>query len=212
MKKSIYLLSLTMAMLFSITSYAQKIFSEGLIKYDVYVNNETKASGIYLISIKSGNIRRELAMNNGYSNVTIFNFKSGNTYSLNLDKENKYALELKPEELKEKNSQFANAQFKPLNKSKKLSGYNCEANDVTYKDGETVTIYFTKELVPQHESFNSMFPGLNGIPLEYEMKTGNSMNMKFIATMIEVKVIDSQLFTIPTDYKIVSKAELDKMK
>ncbi len=212
MKNTFTFFTFLFLLLITKISDAQKIFSEGIIKYEVYVNDDAKPSGIYLISIKSGNIRRELAMDNGFSNVTIFNFKSGNTYSLNLDKENKYALELKPDELKEKNSRFTNAIFTPLNNLKKLAGFKCESNQVQYTNGDKITIYFTKELVPQHESFNAMFPGLNGIPLEYEVNTGNSMRMKFIATMIEVKVIDSQLFTIPADYKIVSKAELDKMK
>ena len=35
---------------------AQKIFSEGILKYDVFINNEDKPSGLYVISVKGGNI------------------------------------------------------------------------------------------------------------------------------------------------------------
>jgi hypothetical protein len=165
-----------------------------------------------LITVKSGNIRREIAMNNGYSNVTIFQFKTGKTYSLNLDTENKYALVLSPEELKEKNKRFINANIQASDRTKKITGYGCSQQTVTYKDGEIVTIFSTKELQPQDENFNSMFPGLGGIPLEYEMKNTKNTIMKFVATQVNIKAIDPQLFDIPVDYKIVTKAELDKIK
>ena len=73
---------------------AQKIFSEGILKYDVFINNEDKPSGLYVISVKGGNIKRELAMNNGFNNITIYTVKNGKTLSLNLNDGNKYALEM----------------------------------------------------------------------------------------------------------------------
>jgi len=195
-----------------VTCFGQKVFSEGILQYDVYMNGETKPSGIYLITVKSGNIRREIAMNNGYSNVTIFQFKTGKTYSLNLDTETKYALVLSPEELKEKNKRFINANIQASDRTNKIVGYSCIHQTVTYTDGEKVTIFSTKELQPQDENFNAMFPGLDGIPLEYEMKNNKNTIMKFIATQVNVKAIDPQLFEIPVDYKIITKAELDKIK
>jgi len=193
-------------------AFGQKIFSEGVIRYDVYMNNETKPGGVYLITVKSGNIRRELSMNNGFSNITLFHFKTGKTYSLNLDHEAKYALELSPEELAQKNSRFRNAAIQSGEHSKKMAGYSCLSADVTYTDGEKVAIFYTPDLLPQHESFNSMFPGLKGIALEYMVKSGQSMNMKFVANLVDINVVDSQIFDIPKDYKIVTKAELEKLK
>jgi hypothetical protein len=207
------LISMLILISFSIsTCFGQKVFSEGILQYDVYMNGETKASGIYLITVKSGNIRREIAMNNGYSNITIFQHKTGKTYSLNLDTETKYALVLSPEELKEKNKRFINANIQASERSKKIVGYGCIHHTVTYTDGEKVTIFSTKELQPQDDNFNAMFPGLGGIPLEYEMKNIKNTMMKFVATQVNVKAIDPQLFEIPVDYKIVTKAELDKIK
>lgn len=189
---------------------AQKIFSEGIIKYDVFQGEETKPSGIYLITVKGGNIRRELAMQSGFSNVTIFHSKTGNSYTLNLDDNTKYALELKPAEVKLKNKKFENAVITQGNQTKKLSGYQTQSAKVEYQDKDVVTIYYTKDLVPQSEFFNTQFPGLDGIPLEYEVKGG--LKMKFVATLVDIKVVESKIFEIPSDYKIVSKVELEKLK
>jgi hypothetical protein len=211
MKKHYFISLLVCITFLSNTLFAQKIFSEGIIKYDVYLNNDATSAGIYVISVKSGNIRREIALNNIFNNVTIFNFKSGKTYTLNIDNENKYALVLSPEELKEKNSRFLNAKITYTNNNKKISGYNCESAKVDYGNGENIDIYFSKELAPQNDAFNSMFPGLIGIPLEYQVKYGTN-TLKFVSTMIDIKAIDSQIFEIPADYKIVTKAELENMK
>lgn len=191
---------------------AQKIFSEGTLRYNVYLNNETKPGGVYLITVKSGNIRRELSMNNGFSNITLFHFKTGKTYSLNLDHEAKYALELSAEELQQKNSRFHAAVIRTIDHAHKIAGYSCQSAEVTYADGDRVNIFYTGDLLPQHDSFNSMFPGLKGIALEYAVKSGSNMNMKFVANMVDINVVDSRIFDIPKDYKIVTKAELEKLK
>jgi hypothetical protein len=44
------------------------------------------------------------------------------------------------------------------------------------------------------------------------MKNTKNTIMKFVATQVNIKAIDPQLFDIPVDYKIVTKAELDKIK
>lgn len=193
-------------------SIAQKIFSEGVIKYDVYVNNETKSSGLYVVTIKSGNIKRELAMNNGYNNITIYNVKTGRTLSLNISNENKYALEMTQEELNEKNAKFKQATFTDLNKTKTIAGFKCVGNTVKYLNSESADFYFTADLLAPSENFNSMFPGLKGLPLEYEIKSNNTMTFRFVATLVDNMAIDSKIFNIPPDYKIVTRTELEKLK
>lgn len=212
MKKSIIIIASILMFFVSKMSFAQKIFSEGVIKYDVYINNESKPSGLYVISVKGGNIKRELAMNNGYNNVTIYTVKTGKTFSINMGDGNKYALEMTQEEVNEKNMKFSNAQFTNLNLNKKIAGYTCAGNKVKYANGEGADFYFTADLLPPSDNFISMFPGLKGLPLEYEVKSNNNMTMKFVATLVDNMVIDSKIFNIPADFKIVTKAELEKLK
>jgi hypothetical protein len=74
-------------------------------------------------------------------------------------------------------------------------------------------IYFLHPICcPPNDFFLMMFPGLKGIPLEYEVASNATLKMKFKATVVETKSIDSNLFNIPKEYKIVTKEELEKMK
>lgn len=210
MKRNFILLLLSLFSVF--TSHAQKIFSEGAIKYDVFLKGSTEPDGIYVISVKAGFIKQEWAMKNGFNNITIYNQKTGITLSLNTKDETRYALEITQEELKQKNKRFENAVFTPSSTTKKIAGYSTTSSKVTYKSGDEVDIFYTSDLIPQNETFNTMFPGLNGIPLEYVTISSGANSMKFVASLVEIKVLDNSVFNIPADYKIISKAELEKLK
>ncbi len=209
--KKIYLFLL--AILFLNTQViAQKIFSEGIIVYDVFINNNVNSNGTYIITFKSGFIKRELRMKNGFNNVTIYNQKTSKTISFNPNDETKYALEITEDELKEKNSRYQKAIFKSIDQTKKIAGYQCDGSIVTYENKDEVQLYATSELISQNETFNNLFPGFKGIPLEYETISTATSRMKFIANLIEVKVIDSKVFIIPENYKIITKKELSQLK
>jgi len=205
-------LALLLTLSASQTLCAQKIFSEGVIKYDVYLNGNTTPEGVYIVTVKNNLSRRELAMNSGYNNILIYNHKTGTTVSLNVDQENKYALSMTATEVQEKNKRFEKAVFTPSEQKKKLAGYACNASKVRYPNGEEATFYYTGDLIPPNESFNTMFPGLQGIPLEYEVKSSANTTIRFAATALETKSIDLITFDIPKDYKIVTKQELEKIK
>lgn len=198
--------------LIGMQTFAQKIFSEGIIKYDVFVNGNTQAEGMYIVTVKNGFTKRELVMNSGYNNVIFYNNKTGQTTSLNIDQENKYALQMSAAEVQEKNKRFEQAKFTPSDVKKKLAGYNSTSSKVVYTNGEEATFIYTPELLPPNDAFNTMFPGLQGIPLEYEVKSSGNVTIKFVVSLIETKSIDLKTFDIPKDYKIVTKEELEKIK
>ena len=140
------------------------------------------------------------------------NHKTGKTISLNMDSDSKYALEMSAAEVQEKNKKFDQAVFTKVDTKKKLAGYNSISSNVTYTNGESADFLYTTELLPPNDAFNTMFPGLQGIPLQYEVKSNANMIIKFVAVVIETKSIDLKTFDIPTGYKIVTKAELEKIK
>ena len=209
--KKLYLFLLTILFL-NTQVIAQKIFSEGIIVFDVFINNNVISDGTYIVTFKSGFIKRELRMKNGFYNVTIYNQKTSKTISFNPNEETKYALEITEDELKEKNKRYQKAVFKSIDQTKKIAGYECDGLMVIYENKDEVQLYATSELISQNETFNYQFPSLKGIPLEYETISTATSRMKFIANLIEVKVIDSKVFIIPENYKIITKKELSQLK
>jgi hypothetical protein len=203
---------LFLSLLVGFRSYAQKIFSEGVIKYDVFLNGSEKPDGLYSVTVKNNMSRRELVMNNGFNNILISNQKTGSTITFNVDAENKYALTMTASQVAEQNKRFEKAVFSFTNQTKTIAGYASSLATVRYLNGEEATFYFTADLLPPHESFNILFPGLQGVPLEYEVKSTTDKSIRFVATAFETKIVDVKVFDIPKDYKIVSKEELLKIK
>ena len=203
---------LFLSLLVGFRAYAQKIFSEGVINYDVFVNGSEKPDGLYSVTVKNNMSRRELLMNNGFNNILISNQKTGSTITLNVDAENKYALTMTASQVAEQNQRFEKAVFSVTNQKKTIAGYASSAATVRYLNGEEANFYFTADLLPPHESFNILFPGLQGVPLEYEVKSNKDKSIRFVATAFETKIVDVKVFDIPKDYKIVSKEELEKIK
>jgi len=203
---------LFLSLLVGFRAYAQKIFSEGVINYDVFVNGSEKPDGLYSVTVKNNMSRRELLMNNGFNNILISNQKTGSTITLNVDAENKYALTMTASQVAEQNKRFEMAVFSFTNQKKTVAGYASSAATVRYLNGEEANFYFTADLLPPHESFNILFPGLQGVPLEYEVKSNTDKSIRFVATAFETKIVDVKVFDIPKDYKIVSKEELEKIK
>jgi len=203
---------LFLSLLVGFRAYAQKIFSEGVINYDVFVNGSEKPDGLYSVTVKNNMSRRELLMNNGFNNILISNQKTGSTITLNVDAENKYALTMTASQVAEQNQRFEKAVFSFTNQKKTIAGYASSAASVRYLNGEEANFYFTADLLPPHESFNILFPGLQGVPLEYEVKSNKDKSIRFVATAFETKIVDVKVFDIPKDYKIVSKEELEKIK
>ena len=201
-----------LSLLVGFRAYAQKIFSEGVINYDVFVNGSEKPDGLYSVTVKNNMSRRELLMNNGFNNILISNQKTGSTITLNVDAENKYALTMTASQVAEQNKRFEKAVFSFTNQKKTIAGYASSAATVRYLNGEEANFYFTADLLPPHESFNILFPGLQGVPLEYEVKSNTDKSIRFVATSFETKIVDVKVFDIPKDYKIVSKEELEKIK
>lgn len=193
-------------------AWSQKIFSEGVIRYDVFLNKGDKPEGIYVVTIKNGFIKRELAMQNGFNNVVLFNHKTGVSTSLNMDQDTKYALQLTPAEVKEKNKKFEGATFATGQEKKKIAGYSCLSSTVTYTQGDKAALYYSPDLLPPNDAFNTMFPGLQGIPLEYEMKSSETTTIHFVAKAVETRTVDLTVFNIPADYKIVTRAELESLR
>jgi uncharacterized protein YlzI (FlbEa/FlbD family) len=208
MKTKIGLLILIFAMqVFNLC--AQKKFSEGVLTYNILVDG--KESGTYIITVKQNNIARKIDMLSGFSNISVYNAKTGTTTTINYSNGNKYALQLSAEEVKAQNEQFENATFVSNGKEKTIATYSCKNSVVTYKNGMKNEIYFTTSIVPSGDNFNMMFPGLDGIPLEYEIKASNGQNMKFVASSIEIKGVDNNAFLLPKEYKLITKAELEKL-
>lgn len=76
--------------------------------------------------------------------------------------------------------------------TKKILGYTCHKAVIKTKES-SITLYVTNKIKPKHSPFNSMFPDLNGFPLEFQSNRGDT-KMTFKAK--KVSKITKETFKI----------------
>jgi len=187
---------------------AQRLFSEGVIRYKVYTDGNDKVVGHYIVLVKGNFIKRELKLTNGYTNNTIYNGKEGTSATLKTVQGTPYALMLSKEEVDNASAKFKGAEYEFKKNKIEIAGYNAVRGIVRYPSGEEAKIAVTYELRSEDYHLLTMFPKLNGIPLEYVMDNGKS-SMRFVAEKVDIRNVGSEEFVIPKNYKIVTKKELE---
>ncbi len=185
---------------------AQIKLDEGKIIYDVFItSNQSTAQGQLIITLKNGIMKRETKMNTGFANTIIYNSKTQESWTYNSMNGTNVAKKTTKEELQTQNQKFVQATYTPATETKTIANYNCTPITITYKDGTSNTVYYTKDVIPGVKEYNSMFPEINGLPLQYEVSTNGKNKILLIANTISIAPIDVSEVEGPKDYKILTQ-------
>jgi GLPGLI family protein len=202
MKKRSLILSVLL-LIFGIAVSAQKKFSEGSIVYNVVVNtndpNPKLADGFdgatNTIYIKGKQSRSELVSVYG-TQSTIIDGKTGNVDVLKEYGEKKYMISMTPSDWIEANQKYDSVTFTYLDEYKTIAGYNCRKAIGKLKNGESFTVYFTTELIPENQNFQYSNRSLPGLALEYESNLGKN-KVIFSASKVSFDPVPASKFDLP---------------
>ncbi|HEV8284244.1 MAG TPA: hypothetical protein VGQ09_08030 [Chitinophagaceae bacterium] len=203
---------------FSLTSVsAQKKFTEGSIVYNVIVNtndpNPKLADGFdgatNTIYIKGKLSRSELVSVYG-TQATIIDGRTGRVNVLKEYGDKKYMINMEPEDWIEANQKYDSVTFTYENEHKIIAGYNCRKAIGKLKNGETFTVYFTTELIPENLDFQYSNKSLPGLALEYESNLGKN-KVVFSASKISFDPVPAAKFDLPkSGFRIMTYRESKK--
>lgn len=195
--------------------WAQNPLQEGSIVYAVRVGTSTagpEPTGTYTLTVKGANIRKELRMNSGYQNVILQNRNTQTIYSLQTAGGQPYAIQLRMEDLKERQKPFEDFELKDDDEAVTIAGQNCQKAFVIYKDGSQSAICYTKDWLSPDVLLFDRFPGIRNIPLSFEYRNEAGTTMHFEAEKIEAKPVESTVFRVPPEFKIISNAEYKSLR
>ncbi|RYD59515.1 MAG: hypothetical protein EOP56_01230 [Sphingobacteriales bacterium] len=191
---------------------AQKAFKEGILVYHVTLDPPENQEGViqytgtYTITIKDKQVKKELKMDNGFGNVMLFNEKEQTVYTLKEMQGKKYAIQIEYTSLEQKRARFENFSIKEKGKDADIAGLPVNRGIVTYKDGTTKDLQFSKEWEPEVLLFEQL-PGIKVLPLIFVSRTDDGMQMHFTAQQVLAQPVESSIFKIPQDYKVMSSQE-----
>lgn len=189
---------------------AQTVFAEGFIIYNVYGPDSAKPCGTYIQTIKSGNIRRELKLNNGLHQITLHQTHNGDNYSLYKENGHLFALLLTREEYDSLQVARGTLTRNSTGQRKKILGHACEGVEVFENKERLADGFYTREIATQHEFFNPLFPHLPGLALEYTTHQDGRDQLRFEAVEITESVVDPRIFLVPTEYQVIRLSDLGR--
>ena len=218
MKKSnhIILFSLFNFILISV-AWPQKKISELTIVYNYVLTNGSEAkpgnsafSATNTIYIK-GNMSRSETASTLFSSSTIYDTKSGSAVVLRELNGQKLLIRLNQENWQNKNKRYQDIHFTNAPESKLIAGYKCEKAISTTADGFAITVYYTKELIPENKDYDPQFRSLDGLPLEYELVKGN-LQIKYTLSSINLNPVPASRFDLPkSGYREMTYDESKKL-
>jgi hypothetical protein len=191
---------------------------EGTIVYSVSIGpvagggGYTEHAGTYTLTVKGASLRKELKMNSGYQNVIIQNNNTNAIYSLQPAAGQNYAIQLRMQDIRERQKPYEGFVQKEEEGPMTIAGQQSQKAVVTYKDGSTSSLYYTKAWTSPDPSLFDRFPGIKYIPLMFEYRNEEGITMHFAAERIESSPVESGLFRVPPDYKIITNAEYKSLR
>jgi hypothetical protein len=193
----------------------QKKVSELTLVYDYSVGGDAiKAPGAenvtHTLYIKGSKSRSEMT-NPLFSSTTIFDASTGFGVILNEVSGQKLLIRLNPENWAEKNKPYAGMLYKNTTETKEIAGYRCVKAVGQTKSGTTITVFYTKDLIPDNRDYDPAFKTLDGLPLEYEYASGD-LKIRYRIARININPVPASKFDIPkSGYREMNYEESKKM-
>lgn len=200
---------------FSISGSAQKHIGDLSLIYNSVITDAqdsnkkiSSTTGYFL----KGNLSRAEVNSNLFSSVTIYDSKKGSGVILKEVNGQKLLIRMNEENWNQKNKRFLNLHYTKTSDTKIIAGYPCEGATASTPDGFEITVFYTRDLIPENKSYDPAFKNLEGLPLEYELRKG-SLNIKYTLTFIDLNPVPASKFDIPTSgYRELTYEESLKMK
>ncbi|MEZ5017478.1 MAG: hypothetical protein R2800_10540 [Flavipsychrobacter sp.] len=215
--KRLGILILLLMISYTYTVAQDNLFTEGIVVYDVTLDppqNEeglTQYKGTYTIMVKGNAIRKELLLENGFKDISLYNGDNNTAYALRTMGGKFYAIELDMKEIEEELNKRRGFTMLDGNGQMDILNNKAQKATITYKDGSTCDLYYSGIWKPSELMFN-YFPNIEVMPMSFVLSSAKNMNMYFKASSIKVKTIETAQFRIPKEYKIVTKDEYKQMR
>ena len=182
---------------------AQKKLTEGTISYDIVINTGSEkpqapdffdgaTSTVYLKGSKS---RVEMVSSLGKQS-TIIDAAANSIVVLKEYGEQKYMIQMTPDNWKDANRKYENVSFSYTDDTKNILGYQCKKAVGKLNDGTSFTVWYTPDLVPENKDFQYANRTLPGLAMEYESSVGN-LKVSYTVSKINMNPVPAAQFDLP---------------
>jgi hypothetical protein len=194
-------------------AFSQKKLVEGSITYKATMKNidGTTKEGTYIVYVKNKQIRKEIKIGTDFENVVICD-NTDKLYSLKSMDGRNFAVEMTPEDYQKRNEKYTAPVIKDGGENRVISGQKTQKATVSYKDGNSTNVFYTKDWITDAPYLFERFQGLEGLPLAFDYKNEQGAVINFEAIKFDEEVVENSKFKVPAGYKVISNDEYRKLR
>lgn len=203
----------------SLLSTAQKQFAEGMLQYDISITSSKEEAPIanslngatLLVYLKPTSSRTEMKSTLG-TETTVYDDKTNRGFILKEYSGQKLMISMNGNNWNEKNKLYENLDFTISNEIVDIAGNPCKKAVATLPEGKVFTVYFNPNITLYNRSYNNAFSQLPGLPVQYELQSGN-LNFKYLLSKISYDAVAQSKFEAPKGgYRVMTYEENQQLK
>ncbi len=199
--------------------YAQKQLSEGSLQYDISITSSKAEAPIansfngatLSVFLKPTASRTDMKSTLG-SEATIFDTRLGKGVILKEYSGQKLMISMNAGNWLEKNRTYESLDFAVSGDVIKIREYNCNKATATLPDGKVFTVYFDPSITIVNKKYNNAFAQLPGLPVQYELESGN-LTFRYTLNRLNYDAVPASKFEVPkSGYRVMTYEENQQLK
>ena len=168
--------------------------------------------GYYTFTFKGPHVKKELKLDNGFEDVVLIDCGTGKVFSLQNRDGKKFAIQLSMEEMSKRQQSFLGFTVADEQSDKtNIAGYDVSKGKVSYKDGSTAEIFYSKDWYPLQSISYERFPAAKFLPMGFSYTDEHGIAMEFEADKLSLEPVENAVFRIPPEYKMISYEEYKEL-
>ncbi|HTR27757.1 MAG TPA: hypothetical protein VMH27_00705 [Puia sp.] len=186
---------------------AQKSVSELTLVYDYSDSTQNATHTVYIKGSKS---RSEMS-STLFKSTALFDSNTGFGVILREVNGQKLLIRMNPDNWTERNRMYDGIVYRNTGETKEIAGYKCVKAVGQTRFGAVITVYYTREVIPENRQYDPLFRNLDGLPLEYELTSGN-VHLRYRIQRINLNPVPVSKFDVPgSGYREMNYEESKKM-
>lgn len=218
--KILRLIGLAITLLPGSLLYAQKSISEGTIVYDITIQTgnsippktDAQVASSKTVYLKGSNSRTDQVTFLG-NEINIHDAKSGSAVILKEFSGQKLMIKLTKDNWIENNKNFGDVKFDLTSETKTIAGFTAKKAIAKLAGGnQTFTVWYSPDLLIVNKDYDPTFASLPGLPLEYEIESGQ-LKFKYTVSKINFEPVLVSKFDFPkSGYRVMTFEENKQMR
>jgi hypothetical protein len=192
---------------------AQRSVSELTLVYDYSTAGpagDSVQNAIHTVYIK-GNKSRSETTSAFFSSTTLFDGNTGFGVILREVNGQKLLIRMNPDNWTERNRMYEGIVYRNSNETRESAGYKCVKAVGQTRFGAVITVYYTRDIIPENRQYDPIFRNLDGLPLEYELTNGN-VRIRYRIARINLNPVPVSKFDVPSSgYREMNYEDSKKM-